>query len=72
MTEDRPVIALEAIRKEYTVGGEVVHVHRGIDLEIIVTHEPEVARRCGRVVRIRNGNVGSDIRLKPDHIRRGT
>ena len=33
---------------------------------VIVTHEPDVAARCHRIVRIRDGKVESDTSTKPD------
>lgn len=33
---------------------------RGITL-VIVTHDPDLARRCGRVVNIKDGRIESDL-----------
>ena len=35
------------------------HVERGMTL-ILVTHDPSLARRCARVVRLRSGRIESE------------
>jgi putative ABC transport system ATP-binding protein len=37
------------------------HVDRGMTL-ILVTHDTQLARRCGRVVRLRSGRIESELR----------
>jgi macrolide transport system ATP-binding/permease protein len=32
---------------------------------ILVTHEPDVAERANRIITLRDGNIASDVRLKP-------
>ena len=39
-------------------------LHREGQTIVIVTHEPDIARRCRRVVRLRDGQVESDGRLQ--------
>jgi putative ABC transport system ATP-binding protein len=38
-------------------------LHAGGQTVVIVTHEPEIAEQCQRVVRLRDGRVMSDIRV---------
>jgi putative ABC transport system ATP-binding protein len=37
-------------------------LHAGGQTVVIVTHEPEIAEQCQRVVRLRDGRVVSDTR----------
>jgi putative ABC transport system ATP-binding protein len=37
-------------------------LHRDGQTIVIVTHEPEIAARCRRVVRLRDGKIDSDVR----------
>ncbi|ARP98944.1 ABC transporter ATP-binding protein [Pseudorhodoplanes sinuspersici] len=41
------------------------HVERGMTL-ILVTHDPSLARRCARVVRLRSGRIESEATGEPD------
>jgi putative ABC transport system ATP-binding protein len=38
-------------------------VHQGGQTVVIVTHEPEIAEQCQRIVRLRDGRVMSDTRV---------
>jgi putative ABC transport system ATP-binding protein len=38
-------------------------LHAGGQTVVIVTHEPEIAEQCQRVVRLRDGRVMSDTRV---------
>jgi putative ABC transport system ATP-binding protein len=38
----------------------IKEVHAGGQTVIIVTHEPEIAEQCQRIVRLRDGRVMSD------------
>ena len=40
-------------------------LHRGGTTILMVTHDPSVADRCERVVRLRDGVIESDVRQKP-------
>jgi putative ABC transport system ATP-binding protein len=38
-------------------------VHEGGQTVVMVTHEPEIAEQCQRIVRLRDGRVMSDTRV---------
>ena len=40
----------------------IEELHAGGQTVVMVTHEPEIAARCARVVRLQDGKVISDLR----------
>ena len=42
-------------------------LHREGQTIVIVTHEPDVAARCRRIVKLRDGRIESDVSLSPTH-----
>src|SRR5579871_487938 len=58
-----------------STGAEIVdlifasHKARGTTL-VLVTHDPELARRCDRVVQVRSGRIEGDSRPRPSLLQR--
>jgi putative ABC transport system ATP-binding protein len=56
-----------------TTGSEIMQLildlreERGMTV-IIATHDPVVASRCGRVVRLRDGKVVDDVKVQPREV----
>ncbi len=56
---DEPTGNLDSSTSE-EIMGLIRELHAGGQTVVIVTHEPEIAEQCGRVVRLRDGQVMSD------------
>lgn len=55
------MIKIEKITKTYRLGEVNVPVLNGIDLSIIVTHEPDVPAQTKRIIQMQDGLVVDEL-----------